>query len=262
MSKIKRTILLGKAFQLKFVISTLPIFTYGLVKQIQQKKVFTLLPATLNEIYLANHDVKIREALTHFTFLTPDGMPLVKLLQLQTSRVCQRIYGPDLLLELCRQTEHKGISHFFYGGTPEVLEKLSSRLKKQFPALTISGSYAPPFRELSHKEEQEFQLLLKRNKPDIIWIGLGSEKQITWIDAWKKRVPQSSMIGVGAAFDFLSGNKKQAPLWMQKNGLEWFFRLLSEPRRLWRRYLAHLPYLVAIFTREYCRILLKKSYIG
>ncbi len=169
--------------------------------------------------------------------VTPDGMPLVWLARVFGYSEVKRTYGPDLMLALCDLGQQKGYKHFFYGGTPETCEKLESVFKGKFPQIKIAGHYSPPFRELTEEENNEIIEKISIIQPDILWVGLGSPKQDFWMNknCGKLRVPV--MVGVGAAFDFLSGFKRQAPLWMQRCGLEWFFRLCSEPKRLWKRYL-------------------------
>ena len=152
-----------------------------------------------------------------------------------------RVYGPDLMLALCEYSQSRGFRHFLYGSTPEVLFCLGDNLTKRYPQLKIVGTYAPPFRLLTKKEEQDEIQTINSTEPDIVWIGLSTPKQELWMDKNITRLNAKVLIGVGAAFDFHAGLKKQAPSWMQRNGLEWFFRLLTEPRRLWRRYFINNP---------------------
>jgi N-acetylglucosaminyldiphosphoundecaprenol N-acetyl-beta-D-mannosaminyltransferase len=167
-----------------------------------------------------------------------------------------RVYGPDLLLALCEQSLSTGYKHFFYGGTQKVLEDLKNNLTKKFPGLQIVGTYAPPFRALEPSEEIQIAEIVKQSKPDIIWVGLGSPKQEQWMYDHVGKIDAPLMIGVGAAFDFLSGHKPQAPLWIQKSGLEWLFRFFHEPKRLFKRYILGYPRFVMLVLIE----LLKKKW--
>ena len=168
---------------------------------------------------------------------TPDGMPLVWIGRFKGERAVDRTYGPDLMLAVCKMSQEKGFSHYFYGGTAESCRLLEMRLKKLFPRLSIVGKFSPPFRNLTKEEDDSLAENINRINPDILWIGLGSPKQDFWMYEHRQKLNAPVMIAVGAAFDFVSGYKRQAPRWMQRWGLEWLFRLFSEPRRLWRRYL-------------------------
>jgi N-acetylglucosaminyldiphosphoundecaprenol N-acetyl-beta-D-mannosaminyltransferase len=167
---------------------------------------------------------------------TPDGMAVVWILNLKGYRGVRRVYGPDLLLASCQHGLEKGYRHYFYGGAPGVAERLGAKLRARLPMLQVAGSYTPPFCSLSVEEDAAIVCQINAARADIIWVGLSSPKQEFWMHAHLGKLSAPVMVGVGAAFDFLSGNKPQAPVWMQHTGLEWLFRLLSEPRRLWPRY--------------------------
>jgi N-acetylglucosaminyldiphosphoundecaprenol N-acetyl-beta-D-mannosaminyltransferase len=167
---------------------------------------------------------------------TSDGMPLVWLLRRKGFPRQERINGPDLMWRLCRQAAEKGLSIFLYGSTPETLERLTHKLKTAFPRLAIAGVYSPPFRLLSDEEDREMIDIINGSGAHIVFTGLGCPKQEFWMAAHRGKI-RTVMIGVGAAFDYHAGTVKRAPLWMQQSGLEWLFRLVCEPKRLWRRYL-------------------------
>ena len=169
---------------------------------------------------------------------TPDGMAIVWLLKLAGHKQVSRVYGPDLLQTLCGKSIAKPLRHYFLGGAPGVAAEMVKRLKENNPALQVAGIDAPPFRELSPAEEEQMIDKIQQSAPDILWVGLGSPRQEQWMAAQTSRM-NMVMIGVGAAFDFLSGNKPQAPRWVRRMGMEWFYRLLSEPGRLWRRYIQY-----------------------
>ncbi len=194
----------------------------------------------VHSVMECQNDSDLRRIFNASGLTTPDGMPLVWLCHLQGYRNVSRVYGPDLMLALCEQSQAR-YSHFFYGGTPEVLDRLIANLQRRFPELQISGVYSPPFRDLTPQEDAEIINKINKSRPDIVWVGLGAPKQERWMAAHVGKINAPVMIGVGAAFDFHAGLKKQAPPWIQRSGLEWLFRLLSEPRRLWKRYLINNP---------------------
>lgn len=170
--------------------------------------------------------------------VTPDGMPLVWMMRLKGQRNQQRVYGPTLMLHVLSIAARENIPVGFYGGAPHVLDTLVERMKERFNGLNIVYSYSPPFRELSPQEKEEVVGNIDRSGVRILFVGLGCPKQEIWMAEHRGKV-RAVMLGVGAAFDFHSGVKSQAPSWMQSLGLEWLFRLLTEPRRLWKRYLYH-----------------------
>ncbi|MGC2856373.1 WecB/TagA/CpsF family glycosyltransferase [Novispirillum sp. DQ9] len=204
-------------------------------------------------------DEQLRRIHTEAGMVTPDGMPLVwmsrRLGHPETSRVC----GPDFMLELCDHSRARGYRHFLYGGAPGVVEDLKANLEARYPGLEICGAYSPPFRPLSEEEDAEVVAMINAARPDILWVGLSSPKQEYWMAAHKGRITAAAMIGVGAAFDFHAGRQKRAPLWMQRSGLEWSYRLMSEPRRLWRRYLVMAPRFLFLLAREELRGLGRRS---
>ncbi len=173
--------------------------------------------------------------------VTPDGMPLVWLARWRGHQQVERVYGPDLMLACCRHFVTKGYRHFFYGGGPGVPERLAARLQERVPGLIVAGTWSPPFGELAPSEEDAAVARLDAAAPDIVWVGLSTPKQERWMARHVGRTRAPVLIGVGAAFDFHAGLKRQAPRWMQRSGLEWLFRLATEPRRLWRRYLFNNP---------------------
>jgi len=193
--------------------------------------------APVSTIIECQDNTPYREVINKSGMVTPDGMPLVWLGKAGGSKVIERTYGPDLMLTICERGQEKGWRHFLYGGTEESVEKLEKALKQKFPKIEISGKYSPPFRELSHDETQEITNTINNTNSDIVWVGLGAPKQDFWISQNRGILNAPVLAGVGAAFDFISGTKKQAPKWMQNIGLEWLFRLSCEPRRLWKRYL-------------------------
>lgn len=165
----------------------------------------------------------------------PDGNPLAQEARRRGYPQIQRTTGPDLMMEVFRQSTAHGWRHYFYGSTQEVQEKMIARLQKEYPGLVIAGTDAPPFRELTPEEDALAVARINQAQPDFVWVGLGAPKQERWMAAHQGRV-HGLMIGVGAGFDFFSGNVRRAPLWMQKHSLEWLYRLMQDPKRLFQRY--------------------------
>ena len=182
--------------------------------------------------------------------VVPDGMPLVWLQRLHGYSHASRVYGPSLMLHLCAAAEETGVPIALYGGRSENLPKLESVLRTRFPKLNIACAISPPFRELMPEEDKEILRRLRESGAQIFFVGIGSPKQEQWMAQHVQHL-SGVMLGVGAAFDFFSGAVKQAPAMLQNLGLEWLFRLLVEPRRLWRRYLIHNPRFVwMLMTRS------------
>jgi N-acetylglucosaminyldiphosphoundecaprenol N-acetyl-beta-D-mannosaminyltransferase len=190
----------------------------------------------------SQRDPEVRRIHNAAGLVTPDGMPLVWLSHLRGFSDVERVYGPDLMLTMCARSVDKGYRHFFYGGAPGVAERLVDRLQARFPGLQVAGIDSPPFRPLTSEEDRAAVERINATRPDILWVGFSTPKQERWMAAHVGRLSAPVLIGVGAAFDFHAGVKKQAPRWMQRSGLEWSFRLVTEPRRLWRRYLINNPW--------------------
>jgi N-acetylglucosaminyldiphosphoundecaprenol N-acetyl-beta-D-mannosaminyltransferase len=192
----------------------------------------------------SRRDETLRRIHNRAGMVTPDGMPLVWFLRLLGRRHVRRVYGPDLMRTMTAISSERGYRQFYYGGAPGVAETLRQTLVKAFPKLEVVGMFCPPFRALTPQEDEAIVDTINVLRPDIVWVGLSTPKQELWMADHLGRISAPVMIGVGAAFDFLAGTKRQAPVWMQRHGLEWLFRLCSEPRRLWRRY----AYIVPAFT--------------
>ncbi|MEX1143536.1 MAG: WecB/TagA/CpsF family glycosyltransferase [Anaerolineales bacterium] len=207
----------------------------------QERGIICLAPA--HNLMAGRRDARLREVLNRSKLTMPDGMGTVWFLRL-LGRRAGRVYGPDLMLVASQRGGAPGWRHFFLGGTPEVLHRLKVRLQKDSPNLLISGSYSPPFGSLDPGDEQAMIQAINSSQADILWVALGSPRQELWMAENRDKLQPTLLIGVGAAFDFLSGAKPQAPAWIQRAGLEWLFRLFSEPRRLWRRYAAYPLFVV------------------
>jgi N-acetylglucosaminyldiphosphoundecaprenol N-acetyl-beta-D-mannosaminyltransferase len=197
----------------------------------------------------ARESVRVAQALDRASYCVADGMPLVWW-QWLANRPAERIYGPDLLLQLAGTRTTPPLAHYLWGSTPDVTSRLAATLQTRFPQMHISGWHAPPYEPVEALPRPRTIRLLQAQPIDILWVGLGSPRQDVWMSMYRPYLPGSVMIGVGAAFDFLSGTRAQAPRWMQQHGLEWFFRLMTEPRRLWRRYLLYNPLFVGAVLRH------------
>jgi N-acetylglucosaminyldiphosphoundecaprenol N-acetyl-beta-D-mannosaminyltransferase len=185
----------------------------------------------------AQHDAQFKSVLNAAALVVPDGMPLVWISRWLGFNLRRRVYGPELMATFCEQTAAKHHRHFFYGGAPGVAEDLAARMASRYPGVTVAGTYSPPFRALTPEEEREVVVAIEAAPADIVWVGLGTPKQERWMHEHRNKLKVPVLVGVGAAFDFHTGRASQAPPWMREHGLEWLFRLASEPRRLWRRYL-------------------------
>lgn len=187
----------------------------------------------------ARHNDAYRQILNSADLSVPDGMPLIWLGRMNGHALKHRVCGSELMETFCR-VSGGAYRHFFYGGAPGVAEKLAQSLHEKY-GIIIAGTYTPPFRGLNETEEQEIASLVEESSPDLLWVGLSSPKQEKWINEHRQSLKVPLMLGVGAAFDMNSGMTSRAPGWMRKYGLEWLYRLLSEPRRLWKRYLFTIP---------------------
>ncbi len=172
---------------------------------------------------------------------TPDGMPLVWSARAAGAGDVSRVYGPELMLRMAAESARAGDRWYFYGGKEGVAPLLASRLSKSFPGLQVVGHFTPPFSEMSASEDEQLVGEINALRPDVVWVGLSTPKQERWMAGHIGRLAAPVMVGVGAAFDIHTGLLRQAPRWLQNLGLEWLFRLLMEPRRLWRRYLRNNP---------------------
>jgi N-acetylglucosaminyldiphosphoundecaprenol N-acetyl-beta-D-mannosaminyltransferase len=195
-------------------------------------------------------DAELRRIHNASGLTTPDGMPLVWAGRHAGAKTMRRVYGPDLMLALCERAAVRGWRSFFYGGKAGVAELLAERLTTRFAGLRVVGTYSPPFRPLTQAEDAALIERLDQAAPELVWVGLSTPKQERWMAAHVGRIRAPVLLGVGAAFDIHAGTLAQAPVWMQRRGLEWAYRLFREPRRLWRRYVSMIPrFMLAIARR-------------
>jgi len=193
---------------------------------------------TVHGVSEARADPAFRRILNRSYLTTADGMPLVWL----GPRGCERVYGPDLMLATADAGRAVGLRHYLLGGAaPDVTAALASRLRERFPGIEIVGLFAPPFRPLDTDEAAALRDDIARTQPDVVWVGVGTPKQERWMAELAPQLDAGLLIGVGAAFDFVTGRIRQAPRWIRASGGEWLWRLVHEPRRLWRRYVFNNP---------------------
>ena len=187
----------------------------------------------------AQRDSGFKDILDRAMLVVPDGVPTVWIGRWEGYSDMGRVFGPDLMMEVCRRSVASGHTHFFFGGKPGIAEQLKQNFGNRFPGIRILGTYTPPFRPLSKAEKEELQNELSRLRPDIIWVGLSTPKQEKFMAENLDSLQCRLMIGVGAAFDLHTGQIKDAPNWVKVAGLQWFHRLCQEPSRLWKRYLVN-----------------------
>jgi N-acetylglucosaminyldiphosphoundecaprenol N-acetyl-beta-D-mannosaminyltransferase len=211
-----------------------------------------LTAAAVNLVMSANDDPTTMQAVLGATLAVPDGQPLVWGLRLLGHARATRVYGPDLMAHYCAHAASTGTPIYLYGGRSEqALELLTERLRERFPGLRIAGGFSPPFRPLTAEEQAQVVKRIDSSGAKVVWVGTGQPKQELWMSEMRPHLAAPLLVGVGAAFDFHAGIVSQAPGWMQRNGLEWLYRLTREPKRLWRRYLTQNPRFVVGFARQW-----------
>ncbi|PKG23704.1 WecB/TagA/CpsF family glycosyltransferase [Niallia nealsonii] len=217
---------------------------------IKNKKNDYVCVCNTHSLVTADEDEEFEEVLNNAGICTPDGMPLVWALKKYGYINQDRVDGPNLMLKLCELALLNGYRVYLYGGTNDNLNKLEKDLKNRFKGINIVGKYSPPFRELSKQEDDEIIDMINSTNPDLVFVSLGCPKQETWMYKHRNSI-NGIMLGVGAAFEFIIGNIKRPPIIFQKLGLEWLFRLISEPKRLWKRYAYNNPVYVYRFLQTY-----------
>jgi N-acetylglucosaminyldiphosphoundecaprenol N-acetyl-beta-D-mannosaminyltransferase len=235
-SEVKTVDLLGLTFPLVDYAKTLAIFEAWIDSN--TRKAHQVCTVNVHTLTTCQRDPQLMGIMRRAALLTMDGQPLRWLANLKYGlKLKERVCGPDLMLRCFAEGQRCHWKHYLLGGAPQTLERLVAALSSQFPQATVVGYHSPPFRPLSQSELEAQIKAINQAAPDFLWVGLGAPKQEKWIDAHRDAINVPVQIGVGAAFDFISGNVARAPVWLQRFGLEWFFRTLRDPRRLWKRYL-------------------------
>jgi N-acetylglucosaminyldiphosphoundecaprenol N-acetyl-beta-D-mannosaminyltransferase len=198
----------------------------------------------------SQRDPELRDIHNQSGLTTPDGMPMVWAGRRAGARWMSRVYGPDLMLAVCARAVERGWTSYFYGGKEGVPERLAERLQERFPGFKVVGTESPPFRALTQDEDAAIVRRINDAGPDLLWVGLSTPKQERWMAGHVGRIRAAATLGVGAAFDIHAGTLQQAPVWVQRRGLEWLYRLYREPRRLWRRYVSIIPRFVLAILRR------------
>ncbi len=198
----------------------------------------------------AARDSRVRRALQEAHFCLPDGVAATLGARLLGKRLPERLPGPSVMMDVCEHGLARGFRHFFYGGAQGIPDRLSEKLRERFPGLQVAGTYSPPFRELTPEEDEAVVVMINRCRPDIVWVGLGAPKQEIWARDHLGRLSAPLILTVGAAFDFNSGNKQRAPLWIRKAGFEWLFRMLTEGRHMFLRYARIVPLFMAMILKQ------------
>ena len=206
----------------------------------------------------AHREPAVLAAMQSSSFIFPDGTSLILGARLMGHRLTERHPGPTMLLDLCGKGQKSGLKHYFYGGREGVGERLSARLLKMFPEIQIVGHESPPFGELSEKELAEVRSRIEASGANVLWVGLGAPKQEFWMHRQAGTIDVPLMMGVGAAFDFFSGDQKWAPPWMRRNGLEWLYRMCTGGPRLFKRYLTYIPLCCYYLVKESIRLRLDR----
>jgi N-acetylglucosaminyldiphosphoundecaprenol N-acetyl-beta-D-mannosaminyltransferase len=233
-------------------VLNLPTALDEIAAAIREKRKGYICVTGVHGVMEAQSDESFRKILNDAFLCTPDGMPMVWMGKIHGHSEMRRVYGPDLMLDVCAWSEKSGTRHFFYGGADGVAELLARKLKEKFPKMEITGTFTPPFRPLNADEEKQFAETIRAARPDILWVGLSTPKQEKFMAEFLPKLDATLMVGVGAAFDFHSGRVRQAPRWMQRSGLEWFYRLCSEPRRLAKRYFKNNPLFALKIAGQLC----------
>lgn len=245
-SKLNRVNILGVGVHAIDMCRALELFQYA----VEERKKGYVCVTGVHGIMEAQKNSAFRSILNNSLLTTPDGMPTVWVGRWQGHSQMQRVFGPDMMLEVCAMSVAKGYTHFLYGGADGVAEQLKAALLSKFPGLRIVGTYTPPFRPLNEAEKEDLCARVSSATPDIFWVGLSTPKQERFMAEYLPRLDTRVMVGVGAAFDVHTGRIQDAPDWVKNAGLQWLHRLGQEPGRLWKRYLYNNPRFVLKMTSQ------------
>ena len=214
-----------------------------------ERRFITLTPP--HSVVMCDSDGELSEAIDQANVTLPDGVGVILAANLLKYPHRGRVTGPMLMLKLCEWGRAEGYGHFFYGGFPGVADMLAKRLTEKFPGLKVTGAYSPPFRKLTLEEDAKIIQHINSARPDVVWVGLGSPKQEKWMVDHVGKIDAAALIGVGAAFDFHSGRVKWAPTCIRKAGLEWAFRLVTDPKHMWRRNVNSVVFLARVLRQSF-----------
>ncbi len=218
---------------------------------IEERKGCRYIVATgMHGVMEARRSPYFKEVIDSAGLLVPDGFSLVAVARMRGFKIRNRVSGPDLMWEACKRAEEKGHRMFFYGDSDDTLKYLTAKLRESLPNLKIAGAHSPPFRPLTPEEDEQEVRMINDSGADILWVGLGLPKQEKWMYEHRDRLNVPVLVGVGAAFQFLSGRMKRAPSWIGDNGFEWLWRLAFEPKRVWRRVFIDGPHFVLCVAKE------------
>lgn len=204
-----------------------------------------------HSVMLCRRDPDMKSATVGAGLVLPDGVGILMAARILGLANSGRVTGPALMLQLCDWGRSVGLRHYLLGGGDGIAGQLANQLTSMYPGLRVVGTYAPPFRSLDATEDSELVQKINSASPDVLWVGLGAPKQEKWMASHLGQIQATTMIGVGAAFDFHSGNVPWAPAWMRRTGLEWLHRLLQNPRRMWRRNLDSFTFLSQVFAQKF-----------
>lgn len=244
--RLKKINVLGVAIS----ICTYDSVVEEIIRLAKRQKSAAVTACATHLIMTSFRDDELARMVNEFDIVAPDGQPVRWALNiLGNAGLSDRVYGPELMLRICERSAREGIKIFLYGSTVEVVTRLKDNFQEKIPDLLIAGIQPSRFRPLTEEEEHHDIAMINNSGSNICFVGLGCPRQEKWVYEHRGRV-NAVMVAVGAAFDFHAGTLRQAPKWMQKRGLEWLFRLIMEPRRLWKRYILNNPqYLLLLFLQ-------------
>ena len=212
----------------------------------------------VHSVMTARRDSSLRAALSAADVATADGVPLVWALRAGGQPDQERVDGFTLFWATIEAGLPEATRHFFYGNTEATLERITARLRRDYPEIAIAGTLSPPFRSLTEHEQSDHLDVIRRSGADVVWVGLGLPKQERWIAEANPHLDGMALVGIGAVFDWVAGNVAKAPEWMQRAGLEWLYRLIREPRRLWQRYIWNNPAFLVLLVSQLGRTRLRQ----
>jgi N-acetylglucosaminyldiphosphoundecaprenol N-acetyl-beta-D-mannosaminyltransferase len=244
--------ILGSRIHLIDIPEFITIIDSWITKKVRGRKCRQIVVTGFHGLWVAHQRADVKAVLNSADIWVPDGIAPVWIAKLRGMKFAVRTPGADIMKACFELANQKGFRSYFYGDTDHTLAKLKKNLEEKYPGHIFAGAYSPPFRQLTPEEDEEIVRMINRAKPDIIWIGLGLPKQDIWIYEHKDRLKAPIAVGVGAAFSFHAGTVKRVPEWIGNIGLEWLWRLLKEPGKLWRRALIDGPQFVWHVTLELC----------